>query len=135
MEGRQQLTGSVERITYYNEESGYTVLRLKPDSRDVLPYAHGKYADQLITVVGNLPALNPGEWLKLTGQWLTHPKHGRQFQVEKLRAVLPGHGRGHQALPRFGHGARRRQGDGRAHRQPLRGRDAGRDRRPAGAAA
>ena len=83
MEGRQQLTGSVERITYYNEESGYTVLRLKPDSRDALPYAHGKYADQLITVVGNLPALNPGEWLKLTGQWLTHPKHGRQFQVEQ----------------------------------------------------
>ena len=89
MEGRQQLTGSVERITYYNEESGYTVLRLKPDSRDALPYAHGKYADQLITVVGNLPALNPGEWLKLTGQWLTHPKHGRQFQVEQCEQSSP----------------------------------------------
>jgi exodeoxyribonuclease V alpha subunit len=89
MEGRQQLTGSVERITYYNEESGYTVLRLKPDSRDVLPYAHGKYADQLITVVGNLPALNPGEWLKLTGQWLTHAKHGRQFQVEVCEQSSP----------------------------------------------
>ncbi len=89
MEGRQQLTGSVERITYYSEESGYTVLRLKPDSRDALPYAHGKYADQFITVVGNLPALNPGEWLKLTGQWLTHPKHGRQFQVEQCEQSSP----------------------------------------------
>ena len=89
MEGRQQLTGSVERITYYNEENGYTVLRLKPDSRDALPYAHGKYADQLITVVGNLPEVNPGEWLKLTGQWLNHAKHGRQFQVELCEQSVP----------------------------------------------
>ncbi len=89
MEGRQQLTGSVERITFYSDETGYTVLRLKPDSRDALPYAHGKYADQFITVVGNLPALNPGEWLKLSGQWLTHPKHGRQFQVEQCEQSSP----------------------------------------------
>ena len=89
MEGPQQLTGSVERITYYNEENGYTVLRLKPDSRGMLPYAHGKYADQFITVVGNLPALNPGEWLKLSGQWLNHAKHGRQFQVEVCEQSVP----------------------------------------------
>ena len=89
MEAPQQLTGSVERITYYNEENGYSVLRLKPDSRAMLPYAHGKHADQLITVVGNLPALNPGEWLKLTGQWLNHPKHGRQFQVEVCEQSVP----------------------------------------------
>ncbi len=89
MEGRQQLSGSVERITYYNDETGYTVLRLMPDSRGMLPYAHGKYADQLITVVGNLPEVNPGEWLKLTGQWLNHPKHGRQFQVELCEQSTP----------------------------------------------
>ncbi len=89
MEGRQQLSGSVERITYYNDETGYTVLRLMPDSRGMLPYAHGKYSDQLITVVGNLPEVNPGEWLKLTGQWLNHPKHGRQFQVELCEQSTP----------------------------------------------
>ena len=89
MEGRQQLSGSVERITYYNQENGYTVLRLQPDSRGMLPYAHGKYADQLITVVGNLPELNPGEWLKLSGQWLNHPRHGRQFQVEVCEQSVP----------------------------------------------
>ena len=86
MEGRQQLSGSVERITYYNDESGYTVLRLMPDSRGMLPYAHGK---SLITVVGNLPEVNPGEWLKMTGQWLNHPKHGRQFQVEQCEQSTP----------------------------------------------
>jgi len=89
MEGRQQLSGSVERITYYNDETGYTVLRLMPDSRGMLPYAHGKYADRLITIVGNLPEVNPGEWLKLTGQWLNHPKHGRQFQVEQCEQSTP----------------------------------------------
>jgi exodeoxyribonuclease V alpha subunit len=86
MEGRQEIRGSIERITYYNEENGYTVLRLKPDTRGMLPFAYGK---QLITVVGNLPELNPGEWLRLTGQWLSHPKHGRQFQVELCEQTLP----------------------------------------------
>ena len=89
MEGRQQLSGSVERITYYNEENGYTVLRLQPDQRGMLPYPHGKHSDQFITVVGNLPEVNPGEWLKLTGQWLNHPKHGRQFQVELCEQSVP----------------------------------------------
>ncbi len=84
---RDQISGSVERITYYNEENGYTVLRLKPDSRGQLPF---KYApDQLITVVGNLPELNPGEWLKLTGKWVSHAKHGRQFQAELCEQSRP----------------------------------------------
>lgn len=76
----------MERITYYNEENGYTVLRLLPDTRGMLPYAYGK---QLVTVVGNMPELNPGEWVKLTGQWLNHPKHGRQFQVELCEQSAP----------------------------------------------
>ena len=50
------------------------------------PYAYG---EQLLTVVGNLPEVNPGEWLKLTGQWLMHPKHGRQFQVEQCEQSVP----------------------------------------------
>ncbi len=86
MADRVEISGSVERITYYNEENGYTVLRLRPDSRGMLPYAHG---EPLVTVVGNLPEVNPGEWLKLTGQWLNHAKHGRQFQVELCEQSVP----------------------------------------------
>lgn len=86
MTERVEISGSVERITYYNEENGYTVLRLLPDTRGMLPYAHGK---QLVTAVGNLPEVNPGEWLKLTGQWLNHPRHGRQFQVELCEQSAP----------------------------------------------
>ncbi len=79
------LEGIVERITYYNEENGYTVLRLKPRGRagPLLP-------DQgLITVVGNLPEITPGESLKLHGQWTTHRDHGRQFKAESCEQVRP----------------------------------------------
>ena len=91
MSGRfdDQISGSVERITYYNEENGYTVLRLKPDSRDMLPFKYASGKDSLITVVGNLPEINTGEWLKLTGRWTTHSKHGRQFQAEHCEQALP----------------------------------------------
>lgn len=86
MAERVEISGSVERVTYYNEASGYTVLRLRPDTRGLLPYAHG---EPLATVVGNLPEVNPGEWLKLTGQWINHAKHGRQFQVELCEQSVP----------------------------------------------
>ena len=83
----ESISGSVERITYYNEENGYTVLRLRPDSKGMLPFRYAQ--DELITVIGNLPELNPGEWLKLSGKWGTHPKHGRQFLAEFCEQSLP----------------------------------------------
>ena len=87
MNGREQISGSVERITYYNPENGYSVIRLKPDKREMLPFMYA--ADGLLTVVGNLPEINPGEWLKITGQWTSHSKHGRQFQAELCEQSLP----------------------------------------------
>lgn len=80
------LTGAVERITYYNPENGYTVLRLKPERGG---RAAGLSRDGLATVVGNLPELSPGEHLKLSGSWTTHPKHGMQFQAEVCEQALP----------------------------------------------
>ena len=72
------LTGTVERITYYNEENGYTVAQLTPEDRVYT-----------VTVVGNLLEVNPGESLQLHGQWTSHPRYGRQFQVEHYATVLP----------------------------------------------
>lgn len=85
------LSGSVERITYYNAENGYTVLRLLPDSRRGARRTRipGLSLDGLATVVGNLPELSPGEHLRLQGRWTTHPKHGQQFQVEVCEQTLP----------------------------------------------
>jgi exodeoxyribonuclease V alpha subunit len=89
MNDRVQISGSVERITYYNEQNGYSVIRLKPDTRGMLPFKYAGGREALITVVGNLPEMNPGEWLKLSGQWTTHARHGRQFQVEMCEKSLP----------------------------------------------
>jgi exodeoxyribonuclease V alpha subunit len=86
---KDQISGSVERITFYNEENGYTVLRLKPDSRGMLRFKYAAGREALITVVGNLPELNLGEWLKLTGKWVNHPRHGRQFQAEFCEQAQP----------------------------------------------
>jgi exodeoxyribonuclease V alpha subunit len=72
------LVGSVERITYYNEENGYTVAQLTPEGRAYT-----------VTVVGNLVEVSPGESLRLHGEWTNHPRYGRQFQVERYDTVLP----------------------------------------------
>ena len=82
------LSGSVERITYYNPENGYTVLRLRPEAPRRQPVS-GLSLDGLVTVIGNLPELTPGEHLRLQGQWDTHPKHGKQFKVEICEQILP----------------------------------------------
>jgi exodeoxyribonuclease V alpha subunit len=79
------LTGSVERLTFYNPENGYSVVRLKPERGRV----QGIGQDGLITVTGNLPELSPGEQLRLQGKWVNHPKHGLQFQVEICEQILP----------------------------------------------
>jgi len=81
----ETLNGSVERITYYNPENGYSVLRIRPEQRR-LP---GLSRDGLVTITGNLPELTPGEYLKLRGQWVNHPKHGLQFQVEVCEQTTP----------------------------------------------
>jgi exodeoxyribonuclease V alpha subunit len=78
------LVGSVERITFYNPENGYTVLRLRPEHArgiNAAPQSSLSF-DGLATVVGNLPEVSPGEFLHLQGQWDRHPKHGSQFKVE-----------------------------------------------------
>lgn len=74
----ETLIGTVERITYYNEENGYTVAQVTPEGRGYT-----------VTVIGNLLEVNPGESLRLHGQWTTHARYGRQFQVERYTTVLP----------------------------------------------
>ncbi len=85
MGGMETLSGSIERITYYNDENGYTVLRLQPDEDQ------GPAQDRagLVTVTGNLPELAPGEYLRMQGEWVNHAKHGMQFQVQTIEQSYP----------------------------------------------
>lgn len=85
------LFGSVERITFYNPENGYTVLRLRPESqKGIQAVLKSRLSSEgLVTVVGNLPEVSPGEFLQLRGQWDRHPKHGSQFKAEVCEQTLP----------------------------------------------
>ena len=85
------LSGAIERITYYDPENGYTVLRLRPDSTMAHRFTNKSNlnTEGLATVVGNLPELSPGEHLRLQGQWDNHPKHGPQFKAEVCEQTLP----------------------------------------------
>ncbi|HXF63001.1 MAG TPA: AAA family ATPase [Caldilineaceae bacterium] len=85
----ETLRGVVERLTYYNEETGYTVARLSPESRAHLPEPGRPFANREVTIVGNMAGINVGESVELTGRWTVHADYGKQFQVEQMRSVLP----------------------------------------------
>jgi exodeoxyribonuclease V alpha subunit len=73
------LDGVLERITYANEDTGYTIARVATE----------RTGPDLLTVVGPLLGAQIGESLRLTGRWANHPKYGRQFQVDSYTTVLP----------------------------------------------
>src|SRR5918997_3383045 len=72
------LEGSLERITFHNPETGYTVARVQPSGKR-----------HLVTIVGKLLGVQVGEALRLDGEWTSHPSHGRQFAAAAWQAVLP----------------------------------------------
>jgi len=72
------LDATLERVTYANEDTGYTVAKVDT----------GRGGD-LLTVVGSLLGAQPGEALRLRGRWGSHPQYGRQFHVEDYTTVLP----------------------------------------------
>jgi exodeoxyribonuclease V alpha subunit len=71
------LEAVLERLTYVNEETGYTVARV----------ATGRGSD-LLTVIGALLGAQPGECLRMQGWWSSHPQYGRQLEVVSYSTVL-----------------------------------------------
>lgn len=72
------LSGILERITYQNDETGYTIARLRQP---------GQSAE--LTVVGNLLGVNVGESVNLHGLWTLHPQYGRQFEIRYYTIEAP----------------------------------------------
>ena len=72
------LQGQIERITYVNDENGYTVAKVRV-----------KQQRELVTVVGNLMAPAPGEIIKMRGEWINHPRYGEQFKVFRYESLVP----------------------------------------------
>ena len=76
------LDGVLERVTFANPETGYTIARIAPERGSGV-------GTELVTAVGPLLGAQVGEFLRLRGRWSSHPKYGRQFEVHSYATVLP----------------------------------------------
>jgi exodeoxyribonuclease V alpha subunit len=74
----EEIVGLVERVTFFNQESGFAVLRVKVRGQR-----------ELVTVLGSLPSANAGEWLTARGCWVRDKEHGLQFKAQVLKTVPP----------------------------------------------
>ena len=90
----ESLTGLIERVTFFNEDNGFAVIKVK---------ARGHR--EPITVVGSLPSVNAGEWLTAEGRWVQDREFGLQFRAEVLRSAAPTTRRGSK-IPGQRHGER-----------------------------
>jgi helicase, putative, RecD/TraA family len=67
-----EIFGLVERITFQNEDTGYTIAQLKESKKK-----------ELTCIVGYIPGLAPGETVRCKGEWKKHLVHGNQFEVKE----------------------------------------------------
>ena len=74
----EEIAGLVERVTFFNEESGFAVLRVKVRGQR-----------ELVTVLGSVPTVSAGEWLTAKGCWVRDKEHGLQFKAQVLKATPP----------------------------------------------
>ncbi len=74
----EYLHGYIERITFQNPETGYTVAQLRPPGKQYL-----------VCIVGSMPLVQPGETVRCRGEWKSHLIHGRQFEVNECQTEMP----------------------------------------------
>ncbi|GFO67127.1 ATP-dependent RecD-like DNA helicase [Geomonas limicola] len=74
----ERLAGTLERVTFHSEETGFCVLRVKVTGRR-----------ELVTVTGSAASVTPGEYLECTGSWYNDKTHGLQFKATHLQVVQP----------------------------------------------
>ena len=78
----EAVTGTVESVVFRNEETGYTVLSVRPVAEQIGD-------DRRLTVVGKCATVWPGEEITAVGRWADDPRFGRQFRAETLTCVAP----------------------------------------------
>jgi len=74
----EEIQGQIDRITYRNDENGYTIAKMKVRGRR-----------ESVTVLGNFLDPAPGEILKMKGEWTNHPRYGEQFRVSFYEPLVP----------------------------------------------
>src|SRR5260370_3822999 len=76
------LDGVLERVTFANPETGYTIARIAPERGSGV-------GGELVTAVGPLLGAQVGEFLRVRGRWSRNPRYGRPFEVRSYSTVLP----------------------------------------------
>ena len=74
----ESLSGLIERVTFHNEDTGFAVLKVK-----------AKGHRDLVSVVGSLGSVSPGEWVNAQGRWIQDREFGQQFRAEMLTSTAP----------------------------------------------
>lgn len=72
------IKAEVQSVVYHNPDNGYAVARVR-----------AKDEPGIITVVGCLGQLQPGEFLEIEGEWKNHPKFGRQLEASSFKQTYP----------------------------------------------
>ena len=72
------IEGVLERVTFANDDNAWSVVKLVVSGQS-----------DLVTAVGNLLGVQPGESLRLSGRWATDKKYGEQFRVDSYVTVKP----------------------------------------------
>lgn len=65
----------MEEVIFSNPENGYAVCLVA-------------CGDEPVTIVGTLPFLGEGEYIRAAGTWQQHPSFGRQLKVETYEKTL-----------------------------------------------
>lgn len=74
----ETISGSIERITFHSEETGFCVVRAKV-----------KRQRDLVTVIGSAACITAGEFIECRGLWINNKEYGIQFKAELLTVIPP----------------------------------------------
>jgi exodeoxyribonuclease V alpha subunit len=73
------LQGSIERVTFHSESSGFCVLRINVKG----------YREVVVTMIGSAASVTAGEYVECLGFWINDRQHGQQFKTTVLKVVAP----------------------------------------------
>jgi len=83
------LQGLIDLVTYHDERSLYTVLKIVPEKGYEAPMGGELFGPTRVTAVGKTADPAEGTRVRLWGTWGRHPTHGSQFEFERLELLLP----------------------------------------------
>ena len=85
-----EISGTVERVIFHNEENGYTVLRLMPASVNSGGGDGGLTRPRdSVSCVGHMVNPQAGVQMKLGGRWVNNTRFGRQIEFSHAEEMLP----------------------------------------------